>query len=330
MIGNWEGVDEEDTGGAGEEESEDNFTDADLVSSQRAYSLLNLGKVMRELTKAREAFDDYNDNNPKEQKKQHPTTVSTEAATGVARLPSWATPNVPHAAATTSATVLLEDDWEFTSSVWHLLLEDDWEFTWRVWHLLPLHERREIAHRHGYSIGTFEENMSLQQALDKDIPSSANKPYSSNQLAYNIRPDKRGWYKRKQEAQQQDGLDRDTDSQPQQSAVERISSGGLRFIRTKPTASSSNHREDEESVVVQDRPPIVDESMDNSITLHDVSNHTAAILSLGLEEANEVVMSVNDLCEDLILPGAFSVTWLNISTVDESNANLIDDTGYNE
>ncbi|CAB9509896.1 LRR receptor-like serine threonine-protein kinase [Seminavis robusta] len=128
-----------------------------------------------------------------------------------------------------------------------------------------------------------------------------------------------------------DYADRDMDDQPEQSTVERrISPRHLHFFRTKPTGSSS---EDEESAVAEDPSRHVDESMDDSITLQDVSNHTAAAVSLGLEESSEVVLPVSDLCEEPILPGAFSVRGSrpeDISTAEESNANLVDDTDYRE
>ncbi|CAB9509895.1 LRR receptor-like serine threonine-protein kinase [Seminavis robusta] len=124
-----------------------------------------------------------------------------------------------------------------------------------------------------------------------------------------------------------DYADRDTDGQPQQSAVERISRGRLLFFRTKPTGSSSDHSEDEESVVEQDSSRIGDESL---VSHNDVSNHTAVARSIGVGDSNEVATSVRDLLEEPIPHGAYSVTRLSISTAEESNANLIDDTDYSE
>ncbi|CAB9521462.1 Leucine Rich Repeat [Seminavis robusta] len=132
-----------------------------------------------------------------------------------------------------------------------------------------------------------------------------------------------------------DYANRDADGQQQQSAVERISPGRLSFFRPKSAESSSDHSKDEESAVVQEASPHVDESMDLSISRHHVSNHTAAVLSLTLEEPNQVSISVCDLFarEDQVLPGAYSVSGPrpeDISTAVESNANLIDDADYNE
>ncbi|CAB9521279.1 expressed unknown protein [Seminavis robusta] len=179
---------------------------------------------------------DVKDHHPKEQKKQHSDTVSTpidiDAATGVARLPSLDTPDVPpDSAATTSGRVMLEDDWELT---------------WPIWHLLPLHERREIAHRHGYNtIGAFEEYMSLQQALDKDIhvPSAASKPYSSN----NVPPDKR-----KQEAQQLGGLQnkQQQEEEEEDSDLEEDDEGNATSTEEEDNNNNSEDDDDNDSLLL--------------------------------------------------------------------------------
>jgi F-box protein 9 len=53
--------------------------------------------------------------------------------------------------------------------------KEGWELTWPIWHFLPRDERKRIAEQHGYnSIGTFEEFMSLQQAVgDSGMPVAA-------------------------------------------------------------------------------------------------------------------------------------------------------------
>jgi F-box protein 9 len=64
------------------------------------------------------------------------------------------------------------------SPVWN---QDGWTLTWPIWHLLSLHERKQLAHDHGYkSIGEFEEFMSLHRAMD-DSETVAPKPYSNEQ-----------------------------------------------------------------------------------------------------------------------------------------------------
>jgi F-box protein 9 len=58
-----------------------------------------------------------------------------------------------------------DDDQLLNSSpLWQQAEEDGWELTWPIWHMLPRRERKELAQKHGYSIGEFEEYMSLQRA----------------------------------------------------------------------------------------------------------------------------------------------------------------------
>jgi F-box protein 9 len=75
-----------------------------------------------------------------------------------------------------------EDDLDSSSPLWSGA-KDGWELSWPIWHLLPHHERKEIAHKHGYkTIGEFEEYMSLQQAFDNSevsVSSCVQKPYSN-------------------------------------------------------------------------------------------------------------------------------------------------------
>ena len=64
------------------------------------------------------------------------------------------------------------------SPVWN---QHGWTLTWPIWHLLSLHERKQLAHDHGYkTIGEFEEYMSLHRAMD-DSETVAPKPYSNEQ-----------------------------------------------------------------------------------------------------------------------------------------------------
>lgn len=64
------------------------------------------------------------------------------------------------------------------STVWN---QNGWSLTWPIWHLLPLQERRQLAHDHGFkTIGEFEEYMSLHQAMDD---SEMSRPYA-NDLVY--------------------------------------------------------------------------------------------------------------------------------------------------
>ena len=66
------------------------------------------------------------------------------------------------------------------STLWN---QDGWALTWPIWHLLPLQERKQLAHDHGYkTIGEFEEYMSLHRAMD-DSETVASRPYP-NHLAY--------------------------------------------------------------------------------------------------------------------------------------------------
>lgn len=64
------------------------------------------------------------------------------------------------------------------SPLWN---HDGWTLTWPIWHLLPLQERRQLAHDHGYkTIGEFEEYMSLHRAMD-DSEAVASRPYPNTQ-----------------------------------------------------------------------------------------------------------------------------------------------------
>jgi F-box protein 9 len=66
------------------------------------------------------------------------------------------------------------------SALWN---QDGWTLTWPIWHLLPLQERKQLAHDHGYkTIGEFEEYMSLHRAMD-DSETVASRPYP-NHLSY--------------------------------------------------------------------------------------------------------------------------------------------------
>ena len=61
------------------------------------------------------------------------------------------------------------------STVWN---QNGWSLTWPIWHLLPLQERRQLAHDHGFkTIGEFEEYMSLHQAMDD---SEMSRPYAND------------------------------------------------------------------------------------------------------------------------------------------------------
>lgn len=62
--------------------------------------------------------------------------------------------------------------------------EGGWSLTWPIWHLLPLHERKQLAHDHGYkTIGEFEEYMSLHQAMDdSETVVASPKPYPNEKI----------------------------------------------------------------------------------------------------------------------------------------------------
>lgn len=80
-------------------------------------------------------------------------------------------------------TVIINEANEVTvsdsaSPLWN---QNGWSLTWPIWHLLPLQERRQLAHDHGFkTIGAFEEYMSLHQAMDD---SEVSGPYA-NDLVY--------------------------------------------------------------------------------------------------------------------------------------------------
>jgi F-box protein 9 len=57
-----------------------------------------------------------------------------------------------------------DDELMNSSPLWQQAEDDGWELTWPIWHMLPRRERKELAQKHGYSIGEFEEYMSLQRA----------------------------------------------------------------------------------------------------------------------------------------------------------------------
>jgi len=71
------------------------------------------------------------------------------------------------------------------SPVWN---RDGWTLTWPIWHLLPIQERRQLAHDHGYkTIGEFEEYMSLHRAMD-DSEALPSKPYPNEQAYPMVEP----------------------------------------------------------------------------------------------------------------------------------------------
>ena len=76
-----------------------------------------------------------------------------------------------------------DDDDDKRQEIWYR--EDErWELTWPIWHMLSRDEKKTIARKHGYTIGEFEEYMSLQQAVG-DTMQRNQKPYE-NSLIYPV------------------------------------------------------------------------------------------------------------------------------------------------
>jgi F-box protein 9 len=76
-----------------------------------------------------------------------------------------------------------DDDDDKRQEIWYR--EDErWELTWPIWHMLSRDEKKSIASKHGYTIGDFEEYMSLQQAVG-DTMQQNQKPYE-NSLIYPV------------------------------------------------------------------------------------------------------------------------------------------------
>jgi F-box protein 9 len=86
-----------------------------------------------------------------------------------------------------SATAKRNDESEEVGKKEIWFREDErWELTWPIWHMLPREERKKLAHQYGFkTIGEFEENMTLQRALDDTLRD----PYD-NELVYSSQPSK--------------------------------------------------------------------------------------------------------------------------------------------